>query len=678
MSQETQTDNPSGQAIFGEYLPVAVGSTLLRGAILGSAATLVGPFVLLLLLWVGSLAGILSSILDIDSFWLLYHIYYHIQHPPFVVNSIGGAIDSAGLGILFTLIVAVPVGMYTCSGVVLARSMESRGEDVHVLHILTVPVGATATTILFLAGSFLFFEPALGNFRPQFRTFTARAVRYVLFAGILYPTAFSLLGAGLTTSVSRGISYERPTIGAVLRPTRGNRELDSISDFPLLRGTVVGSATILLAPVLIVSLTVLIEDISVAQVISENPVDILHAYYQAQHPLFVVETVGLSLLEVLITGLPFVLLTCAGFALGWTGRFGGPEANIRAGLTIVLGTLPTTLLFLAVSFVYLDPPAWVSPPPFDTFRGRALRYVLFGGILYPVIFAPAGAVLADKIGRRLGDDKLGVTSGEDAGGIVEETRPRLAEAVETLERVSEPTVAGNLVCYRGRLESEPVCIYTVSPDATENVHEEFTATVDDWLRVHRDPAAASIVGQGIEPEPWVAVESPADAHRLGDADLSAEGLLSVLAPAAEAAGKLELTGVAHGDISPECIWVRGDSEEPTGVLGGLGLKRAVREASGEEHVTPYTAPEQLSEEYGAVNGSADIYALGAVAYEQLTGDPPVPAEKDAILAGEITPLSEVADVPDAVETAVMRALETDPAERFDSAYDLGSALNRAL
>jgi serine/threonine-protein kinase len=93
----------------------------------------------------------------------------------------------------------------------------------------------------------------------------------------------------------------------------------------------------------------------------------------------------------------------------------------------------------------------------------------------------------------------------------------------------------------------------------------------------------------------------------------------------------------------------------------------------------YMAPEQI--ESGTVDGRADLYSLGCVAFECLTGSPPFPRETDAAVLWahmkEPPPrASERGDreLPAAVDDAIWRALEKEPAARFDSCVDLVAAL----
>jgi serine/threonine-protein kinase len=94
----------------------------------------------------------------------------------------------------------------------------------------------------------------------------------------------------------------------------------------------------------------------------------------------------------------------------------------------------------------------------------------------------------------------------------------------------------------------------------------------------------------------------------------------------------------------------------------------------------YMAPEQAMGER-QIDARADIYALGAVTYEMLTGEPPftgnsVQAIISRVLTEEPRPLApQRKSVPEPAEHAVLRALEKLPADRFASAAEFVAALD---
>ena len=142
-------------------------------------------------------------------------------------------------------------------------------------------------------------------------------------------------------------------------------------------------------------------------------------------------------------------------------------------------------------------------------------------------------------------------------------------------------------------------------------------------------------------------------------------------------------GVIHRDIKPENILLQGGHA----LVADFGIALAVQHAGSQRMTqtglslgTPqYMAPEQAMGEK-TVDARADIYALGAVTYEMLAGDPPFTGSTaQAIVARVLTvPPAPIAQtrgtVPLHIEQAVLTALAKLPADRFSSASAFAEAL----
>ena len=94
------------------------------------------------------------------------------------------------------------------------------------------------------------------------------------------------------------------------------------------------------------------------------------------------------------------------------------------------------------------------------------------------------------------------------------------------------------------------------------------------------------------------------------------------------------------------------------------------------------APEQAMGKAGAIGPSVDIYALGAILYEMLTGRPPFKAETAAetvrqLIGEELVPPSRLnAKVPRDLETICLKCLQKDPQRRYSTAAALADDLER--
>jgi len=142
-------------------------------------------------------------------------------------------------------------------------------------------------------------------------------------------------------------------------------------------------------------------------------------------------------------------------------------------------------------------------------------------------------------------------------------------------------------------------------------------------------------------------------------------------------------GVIHRDIKPENILLH----DGRALVADFGIALAASSVGGSRLTetgmslgTPtYMSPEQAMGER-TLDARTDVYALGCVLYEMLTGDPPfIGSTAQAIVAKVMTekpvPPSAVRDtVPEAVEDAVLTALAKLPADRFASAADFAAAL----
>ena len=168
-----------------------------------------------------------------------------------------------------------------------------------------------------------------------------------------------------------------------------------------------------------------------------------------------------------------------------------------------------------------------------------------------------------------------------------------------------------------------------------------------------------------------------------DTQLPINEALRIAREVADALGYAHGLGIVHRDIKPENILLQGGHA----LLADFGIALAVQHAGGTRMTqtglslgTPqYMSPEQAMGEKG-VDFHSDLYALGAVTYEMLAGEPPFTgASVQAIVAKLLTerpvPLTTVRDtIPLHVEQAVNTALAKLPADRHRSAVEFARML----
>ena len=177
------------------------------------------------------------------------------------------------------------------------------------------------------------------------------------------------------------------------------------------------------------------------------------------------------------------------------------------------------------------------------------------------------------------------------------------------------------------------------------------------------------------------VEGPTLRHRLvREGELPVAEAVRILRDVTDAVAAAHAQGVVHRDLKPENIMLSGRHA----LVADFGVAKAVREATGRHALTTagvalgtptYMAPEQAAAD-PLTDHRADLYALGVVAYEMLTGEPPfVRTTPQAVLAAHVTeapvPVTERrGTVPPALAGLVMRCLEKRPADRPQRAEEL--------
>ncbi len=164
---------------------------------------------------------------------------------------------------------------------------------------------------------------------------------------------------------------------------------------------------------------------------------------------------------------------------------------------------------------------------------------------------------------------------------------------------------------------------------------------------------------------------------------------SIVAEVASALDAAHARGLVHRDIKPGNVLIEGEGADERVYLTDFGLARQVEATTGLTATgafvgtLDYVAPEQIRGE--RVDARADVYALGCVLFELLTGIPPFASREDKVakmyahLQEEPTSVRVLRpELPGEVELVIERTLAKDPAERYPSAGDLARSVGAAL
>jgi eukaryotic-like serine/threonine-protein kinase len=167
---------------------------------------------------------------------------------------------------------------------------------------------------------------------------------------------------------------------------------------------------------------------------------------------------------------------------------------------------------------------------------------------------------------------------------------------------------------------------------------------------------------------------------LREGELPIAAAVKILSEVVDALVEAHGRGVIHRDIKPENVLLTGRHA----LVADFGVAKAVNEATGRHKLTTagvalgtpaYMAPEQASAEPN-LDARVDLYAVGAMAYEMLTGRPPFTGTSaQQILAAHMTQTPEAvtrhrASIPPALDAVVMKCLAKRPSDRWQSAEEL--------
>jgi len=165
-----------------------------------------------------------------------------------------------------------------------------------------------------------------------------------------------------------------------------------------------------------------------------------------------------------------------------------------------------------------------------------------------------------------------------------------------------------------------------------------------------------------------------------DEGLSIQEIVQILRQMASGVQAIHEAGIIHRDLKPENVLI---TEHGDIKITDFGIARNLKGPRLTDHggivgTFAYVSPEYL--EHGKVDARSDIYSLGVLAYEMVTGEPPYNASNVIeemhlrLTADPVPPIHLRNDCPKALSDAIMRALARDPSQRFSSAREFNDAL----
>jgi eukaryotic-like serine/threonine-protein kinase len=252
---------------------------------------------------------------------------------------------------------------------------------------------------------------------------------------------------------------------------------------------------------------------------------------------------------------------------------------------------------------------------------------------------------------------------------------------EVLARIAQ---GGMAVVYRGhdRQLDRVVAIKVPRPELARDraFSEQFRREARAAARLSH-PNVVAVYDSGEERGlPWIVMEHVSGQTLRGLLDaqgrLDPETTAELLGPVADALDHAHHAGIAHLDVKPENVLLTSESVK----VADFGLVRAAAQGGHGQALAAtvhYCAPEVLRG--GVVDGRADVYALGVVAWECVVGRPPFEGAQGQVvqqhLRGRVPPPStRLQGVPPSFDAAVVRATDPDPARRQPRASDFAAAI----
>lgn len=211
------------------------------------------------------------------------------------------------------------------------------------------------------------------------------------------------------------------------------------------------------------------------------------------------------------------------------------------------------------------------------------------------------------------------------------------------------------------------------------VLDEFLGEAERWSRL-KHQNIIELKDFGSRPLPWLAMEFAEQGNlrkRLSlKGSLSVAEMLKIAFKLCDALHYTHHHGVVHLDIKPENILFIGN--EPKLTDWGTAKTLLYEKVTRSKFTPEYAAPEQLNPDYGEPDWRTDIYQLGVVAYEMLSGKAPFTSESPALLMKQILeePPKELSEANPRLNTVILKCLKKRKEGRYEVIWLLKEDLER--
>lgn len=172
-----------------------------------------------------------------------------------------------------------------------------------------------------------------------------------------------------------------------------------------------------------------------------------------------------------------------------------------------------------------------------------------------------------------------------------------------------------------------------------------------------------------------------------EGELPAAEAIAVARHLCAALAVVHQAGAVHRDLKPENVVIVADAATARpklklidfGVATDGDSDQTITNAETMVGTAVYMAPEQIRDPH-LVDGRADVWAIGVMLYEMVTGEQPFTIRRSIaqlvkdVLEGEPTPPSAMAPIGSALEAVILKCLAKDPAERYDDVGQLDEEL----